>query len=186
MKAKHAFAVLFLLSATTLADPIPLPEVAQTEAPARPLFVDPDGGKTWNIFGLQIVGKVMSEQTRGQYSVVVSTTPPGGGPPLHLHQHEDELFYVVDGEFEFVCGEEKATVGKGAVVVLPRGIPHAFRNVGEEPGMLMNTITPGGFEQFFEEIDRLPKDRPLDREVVTAIAARYGLSFLPAPVEEDD
>jgi hypothetical protein len=40
-------------------------------------------------------------------------------------------------------------------------------------------MTPGGFEQFFVEIDQLPKDQPLDREQVATIAARYGLRFLP-------
>ena len=146
--------------------------------PAKPLFVDPDGGKAWNIFGLKIVGKVMSDETRGQYAVVVSTTPPGGGPPKHVHVNEDELFYVLEGTFEFSCGDQTETAEKGAVVVLPRGIPHTFRNIGESPGMLMNTITPGGFEEFFEDIDQLPKDQPLDRAKVEEIAARYGLTFI--------
>jgi len=146
----------------------------------EPLFVDADGGRTWNIFGLEIVGKVMGEETGGRYSVVVSTTPPGGGPPLHVHEGHDEMFYVVEGDFEFRSGEQVARAGKGAVVVLPRGLPHGFRNVGTTPGTLMNTITPGGFEDFFEEIDLLPKDQPLDREKVAVIAAKYGLRF-PAP-----
>lgn len=156
-----------------------MPQAADTSRISEPVFVDPDAGRTWNIFGLQIVGKIMSEQTAGQYSVVISTTPPQGGPPLHVHSHEDEMFYVLEGEYEFRCGDEARRVSAGTLVHLPRGIPHGFRNVGTAPGVLMNTITPGGFEQFFEEIDQLPKDKPLDRGKVTEIAAKYGLRFLP-------
>lgn len=142
------------------------------------VFVDADAGKTWNIFGLKIVGKIMSEETAGQYAVVMSTTPPAGGPPLHVHEKEDELFYVVKGTYEFRCGDDLRTVSEGALVHLPRRKPHSFKNIGDTPGVLLNTISPGGFEGFFEEIDQLPKNQPLDRKKVAEIAANYGLKFL--------
>jgi mannose-6-phosphate isomerase-like protein (cupin superfamily) len=158
-----------------------IPEDYATEGIEDPFWVDADAGTTWNIFGLEIVGKVMSDQTNGAYSVVISTTPPEAGPPLHIHQHEDELFYILKGTYEFRCGDEIITANEGDLVHLPAQVPHNFRNIGTEPGMTMNTMTPGGFEQFFVEIDRLPKEKPLDQEQVATIAARYGLRFLPNP-----
>ncbi len=146
---------------------------------AAPFWVEAEAGTTWKIFGLEIVGKIMSAQTDGAYSVVISTTPPEGGPPLHVHEHEDELFYILRGTYEFRFGDETITANAGDLVHLPAHIPHTFRNIGSEPGMAMNTMTPGGFEQFFVEIDQLPKDQPLDRSQVAAIASRYGLQFLP-------
>ncbi len=89
------------------------------------------------------------------------------------------MFYVLEGEYEFRCGEQKEIVSKGALVHLPRKLPHSFKNIGQTPGVLMNTITPGGFEAFFEEIDQLPKDKPLDHQKVASIANKYGLRFLP-------
>lgn len=160
------------------------------DAPAPPskparvneaVFVEADAGRTWNIFGLEIVGKIMSEQTNGDYAVIMSSTPPEGGPPPHVHQHEDEVFYVLEGNYSFICGEKEIQASKGDLVHLPRGIPHSFRNIGNETGVLLNTITPGGFEKFFEEVDRLPKDQPLDRAKVEEIAAKYALKFLPPP-----
>ena len=144
-----------------------------------PFWVDADAGISWKIFGLEIIGKVMSRQTSGKYAVVMSNTPPEGGPPLHVHQHEDELFYVLEGTYEFRFGEETVVVNPGDLVHLPRHIPHSFRNIGSEPGVTMNTITPGGFEQFFVEIDQLPKDQPLEPQQIAEIASRYGLQFLP-------
>lgn len=142
------------------------------------LVVEPNAGKVWNVFGLQIVGKIMSEDTKGEYSVIMSNTPPNGGPPKHVHQNEDELFYVLQGKYEFVCGDEVINAEKGALIHLPKGIPHAFKNIGDTEGILMNTISPGSFEQFFDEVDQLPKDKPIDRDKVKEIAAKYNLSFL--------
>ncbi len=153
-------------------------EVDVAQHSSNAVYVDAEAGKTWNIFGLKIVGKIMSEETAGQYAVVMSTTPPAGGPPLHVHEKEDELFYVVKGTYEFRCGDALKTVSEGALVHLPRGKPHSFKNVGDTPGVLLNTISPGGFEVFFEDIDQLPKDQPLDRTKVAEIAAKYGLKFL--------
>ncbi len=154
----------------------------QTEASAieAPIFIDSTGGKTWNIFGLQIVGKIFSEDTNGAYSVIVSTTPPDGGAPPHIHEVEDELFYVLEGEFSFTCGEETFLAKKGAVVVLPKGTPHSFKNTGGTTGRMMNTITPGGFEQFFEEVDQLPKNGPPDPVTLSNLAMKYKLRFLQA------
>lgn len=149
------------------------------ETAAAPFWVEADAGTTWHIFGLEIVGKVMGSQTNGAYSVVISHTPPEGGPPLHVHEHEDELFYILKGTYEFRFGDETVIANPGDLVNLPAHIPHTFRNIGSEPGMAMNTMTPGGFEQFFVEIDQLPKDQPLDRSQIAAIASRYGLQFLP-------
>lgn len=149
--------------------PAPIPEL---------VVVERDAGKVWNLFGLQIVGKVFSRDTGGAFAVIESRVPPGGGPPRHVHEHEDEMFYVLEGEFEFSSGDETARAGRGALVVLPRGLPHGFRNVGDRPGVLINTITPGGFEAFFEAVDRLPKDRPLDREQVEQIGESFGLTFV--------
>lgn len=144
----------------------------------NPIFVDEAGGKTWNIFGLQIVGKIFSEDTNGAYSVIVSTTPPEGGAPPHVHEIEDELFYVLEGEFSFTCGDETFLAKKGAVVVLPKGKPHSFKNTGGTTGRMMNTITPGGFEQFFEEVDQLPKDGPPDPVTLSSLAMKYKLRFI--------
>ena len=175
------FCLLLLLLAFSCCQPsasseTEIPAEKVTEAP--PLFVDPEGGKVWNIFGLQIVGKVFSEDTDGAYSVIVSHTPPEGGAPPHVHDIEDELFYVLEGEFTFVCAGESFQAKKGAVVVLPKGKPHSFKNTGTTVGRMMNTITPGGFEKFFDEVDQLPKDGPPDPVVLSELAMKYKLRFL--------
>lgn len=135
-------------------------------------------GKTWNIFGLEIVQKISTEDTDDSYAVIMSTTPPGSGPPLHIHQNEEEIFYVVKGEYEFSYGEEIETLRNGDMIILPRGIPHGFKNIGSTDALLLNTISPGGFEKFFDEVDELPKDQPIDPKELAFIAGKYGLVFV--------
>ena len=70
----------------------------------------------------------------GAYSVTEDVTPPGGGAPPHIHHRENEMFYVLEGEFEFRCGDRVFNATKDALVALPKEIPHALKNTGNAPG----------------------------------------------------
>ncbi|MCH2175176.1 MAG: cupin domain-containing protein [Lentisphaeria bacterium] len=142
------------------------------------LHVTKEAGIVYPIFGVKIVEKISSEQTSGQYSVIETTTPAGGGPPLHLHLNEDELFYVVEGKYKFYCGDQVIKAETGSFVFLPKGTPHRFENIGKAKGITINTITPGGFEKFFAEINQLAKVQQRDRKKIAQIATKYKLSFI--------
>ena len=114
--------------------------------------------------------------TNGAMSVWESLVAPEEGPPMHIHTAEDETFYVLDGTFRFWCGEESFEAGPGTVAVLPRGIPHTFKNTGGTTGKLLCVCTPGGFEEFFIELER---DKVTDPATLAAIGERYGVRFIP-------
>ncbi len=122
--------------------------------------------------------KIHGRDTGGTLSQITTTCGPKIGPPLHVHHREDETFYVIAGEFEFICGGERTTGGPGTVARLPRGVPHRFANIGTSPGHLLVTMTPSGFEGFFEEIGALTREEQADMPQVVALAARYGLEFV--------
>ena len=90
------------------------------------------------------------------------------------------MFFVLAGTFQFICGDEQFIGGVGANVLLPRNVPHTYPNLGTTEGRLLVTVTPGGFEGFFVEIDRTRASEPAE---IMAIAARFGLSFLPPRAE---
>jgi mannose-6-phosphate isomerase-like protein (cupin superfamily) len=87
----------------------------------------------------------------GMWDVVV---PPGTGPTRHTHTREVEVFRVIDGTFRFWCGDEQFDAPAGTTVTLPPYVAHHWRNMGDTPGRLFAIVAPGGFEQFFIEIDR--------------------------------
>jgi quercetin dioxygenase-like cupin family protein len=135
---------------------------------------------------LAVVGDVIrihigSAETGGVFSMIEEISPPGGGPPPHIHRDEDEGFYVLEGEVEFLLGDRWVRVAPGASAFGKRGVPHTFRNVGSAPSRVLATISPGGFERFFEEVDRMAQSAPPTPEQLVALGGRYGLQFLPPP-----
>jgi quercetin dioxygenase-like cupin family protein len=128
--------------------------------------------------------KATGEDTNGAFALAESETPPGGGPPAHVHHREDELFAILEGEFEFLAGDHTIRASKGAFVYAPRLIPHAFKNVGPGTGRMLVTATPAGFERFVMEAGTsveespLPPTGPPDVARLVEIGARYGIEFL--------
>jgi len=93
--------------------------------------------------------KVSAKDTGAELSIFEYHGKEKGGPPLHLHYHQDEVFYVAEGEYIFQCGEEKFQLGKGDMIFLPREVPHTFAQVTGE-GKLLYFFQPSGkMEEFF-------------------------------------
>lgn len=117
------------------------------------------------------------EQTGGLYSFFEVTTPPGGGPPLHIHQDVDESFYVIDGEYEIELDGEKHKAPTGTLVYGPRGVGHAFVNTWRKPSRMLCIATPGGVEDWFEELGRLlDRQGPPEWEAMQALATKHRIT----------
>ena len=84
--------------------------------------------------------------TDGSYCLLEQVLPAGPAAPPHLHMEMDEMFYVLDGEVEFLLGDRRATASKGSLAFIPRGTLHGFQ-VGAAGARLLNLYTPAGFER---------------------------------------
>ena len=143
-----------------------------TERDRRPLWV----------MGAVLEIVVDGDQTGGAYAVAEDRSSPGFGPPPHLHTHEDEAFYVIEGEYLFGSGEGEVRAGPGAFIHAPKGHLHWWRNVGEGPGRHLEIFVPAGLERMFEEIGEPVSDRdgappPPDPARLLEVAPRYGVEF---------
>lgn len=130
---------------------------------------------------------VTGSETGGAYFAMEALVPPGGGPPPHIHRNEDETFYVLEGECEFLLGDRWITAGVGDFVNVPRGAVHCFSNRSTADSRLVVTFTPAGIERFFEEaLERaVDPDQPPPTDNHDEVAARYaaaapryGIEFL--------
>ncbi len=126
-------------------------------ARSRPFAVPPGGGDVIEgPAGGPLTFKARGEQTAGVLTVIENVVAPGDGPPLHVHANEDEAWWVIEGLLRFRLGDELAEAPAGTFVFVPRGVAHAFQNVGATPARLLVLFTPAGMERFFDTFATLP------------------------------
>lgn len=115
--------------------------------------------------------------TGGLYSFYEVLMPAGEGSVRHVHHDTDESFYVTDGEFEIKIGDEVHKATPGTMVYGPRGVVHSFYNTWDGPSTMLCTMTPGGIEDFFEELGELLSrpGRP-EWEQIKAVGERHRIS----------
>src|SRR3712207_2537322 len=90
-----------------------------------------EGRRSLWVLGELLTYKIPSQHTGGAYSLFEVNAQPGAGPPPHVQHREDEAFYVLEGEYEFLSAEETLRVGAGSLLYVPKGTLHAHKNVGE-------------------------------------------------------
>lgn len=138
-------------------------------------------GQVAMAFGCHLI-RIRAAETGGTMGAFEAVVPAGEGPPLHLHEREEEFFRVMSGRFGFWCGDDYIELEEGGLAVLPRGVPHRFQNIGQTEGRLLVVVTPGGFEGFFPAVENT---RPGSMDEVGLLAARFGLRFVDArPAEQ--
>ena len=95
-----------------------------------------------------------SAETQGAYVVIVGAFPPGHpAPPLHIHPHTDEAFYVADGDATFQLGDREVPATAGCLVFVPRGMPHTVWNSGDRPLRGLIVVSPGEAEHVLVPVE---------------------------------
>jgi quercetin dioxygenase-like cupin family protein len=135
-------------------------------------------GPTSNILDIKISG----QDTEGQLLVLEQTgINPKGGPPLHIHHGEDEVCYIIEGEYIFQVGDEKLPIKPGDTIFLPRGIQHAFVQLSEKSKMLLTYQPAGKIEAFFKTLASISV--PPSPQEVAQIFEAHGMKIVGAPLK---
>lgn len=140
-------------------------------------FAAGEGEAIWFLGTLATI-KASSALTGGVMSMVEFLHPPGFSTPLHVHQYEDEAFYILEGAIRGINGDHPWFADAGSFVWLPRGIPHGYAVVGDVPVRSLVITIPSGFDQFVTEVGvpaesrTLPQPSAPDFEKLLAAAAR--------------
>ena len=133
--------------------------------------------------GVGVVFKLYSQDTGGQFALVEHPISPGTLVRPHVHHNEDEFSYVLEGEVGFQLGE-KVIYGKpGALISKPRDIWHTFWNESAQPARILEIISPGGFEHYFEELfELIISGRIQDPETHAALGRKYHIEYDPSRI----
>ncbi len=121
--------------------------------------------------------RIRSRQTGDAFCVCEATTLPGDGVSLHVHERDDEFYYILEGALEMEAGGDHFTAAAGALVVIPRTVPHKFRNSGTVPARALMIFRPGGFDDMLEQL-REAERGSLGEEERRQILRRWGITGL--------
>ena len=155
-------------------------------ATLRPYVRSAEPGNSFWYVGQLMSALAEGEDTGGRLTVFEILFPPDSGPPLHVHEREDEAFYVLEGGLSVRMGDEEFDALAGSFVFQPRGIPHAFRSSSDGARVLL-LVTPSGFEGYFRALSRpaeamtLPPAGPPSPEQMAAMEAAladHGCTFV--------
>ena len=152
-----------------------------------------EGGEPlWHLGGLNVL-KATGAETAGQLWVMEQTFRRGPGAPMHVHHHEDEAWFVLEGRFTVVVGDQVHTLEQGDFAWGPRDVAHGFA-VDTPTGRCLTLATPAGFEHFFRQtgepagaldLPPAPLGPPSQAQVdgLARALVTYGVDLLGPPPE---
>lgn len=127
----------------------------------KPIILPPNAGRTYHCGAMTAVFKADEEETNANYSISEWWLQPNSdGPGAHLHEENDEVFYVLDGTTSFLVGDKWIDAAKGTFIRIPANTMHDFANRTHEKTGVLNFFIPGGFERNMPSIVKWFEENP--------------------------
>jgi quercetin dioxygenase-like cupin family protein len=121
---------------------------------------------------------ISGKQTGGRFAVIETRERCDATPPRHIHAHEDEIVYVLEGRVLFETAGNQIPASAGCCVFLPRDSEHSYRIESDEARLLI-VVAPAGLEGYYRELHRPVAHESAQPEIerVVTLAARFGLTI---------
>ena len=138
-------------------------------------IVGPDGGESIQLGPTRM--RILEDGSTTNHRLgigEITLAPHTDGPPQHRHARHDEGFYVVSGLARFTVGTESYDAPAGTLVMLPPGAPHTFANPTDGTTVLLHTVTPDLYVQYFRDLRQMIADgHGLDETALIDTMRRY-------------
>jgi quercetin dioxygenase-like cupin family protein len=142
-------------------------QTEREEGDVEPYALNAGEGWTYSA-GIDFTVKAGELRSTNGAAFIEYVTRKGEEPPDHTHPTEDEMFYVLEGEVTFRCGERRFEVGAGGFVFLPHGVEHGYALRSDGPIRLIVVTAPprapseswDGFVSSFESSGELVGQPP--------------------------
>ena len=126
---------------------------------------------SWNILGQVYTPKQMTDDSFSWHA----TFPEESIVPPHVHPHQDEYIYVLEGRIDLILDGKTTSASVGDLVRMPRGIPHAFFNNSGAPVQALFWAAPAGkLVELYRRIHNM--SNPAE---VVKVAREYDVVFMP-------
>jgi len=116
-------------------------------------------GQAWWFLDTLVVEHLMASGTGPV--VLEMTLPVGAAPPLHLHHDLDDSSFLLDGQMVVRCGDQILLARPGDWLSMPRGVPHAFRVVGDQPARILLVHDNDSFLELIRDLGQPASARQL-------------------------
>ncbi|MEO5999577.1 MAG: cupin domain-containing protein [Chitinophagaceae bacterium] len=173
---RRSFLMISLLAAPVLM----LAKPPKKKRPDKGIKVDA-GKDRFNspiMHGLDL--KLSGKDTDGDLCIFESTAPKKSGSPMHIHHHQDEWFYVFEGEMIIKVGNDTFHMKPGDSVFAPRGVPHADYIVSDGTRRLSLFQPAGSIEGFFGKLSKM-KTFPASRKL-KKLYHEFGMDIIGPPL----
>jgi mannose-6-phosphate isomerase-like protein (cupin superfamily) len=155
------------------------------DASQGPRNLGANAGKAVDLGSVGVRFMAWTEETGGGFSLVEHPIPPRTlVAPVHRHSREDEYSFVIEGRMGALLGDDVIYASAGDLAFKPRNQWHTFWNPDDTPCRILEIISPGGFEHFFDELDEAMQRPDFAPEKMGELGARYGLEFQPESVPQ--
>ena len=108
----------------------------------KPIIVPP--GEGHRVGNVEFLARTVDTP---RFTFGIIDIAPGRQVDAHVHDGEDDAFYILEGELTFFFGDEEAAAGPGTFVLAPADVEHGFRNDGDQPVRMLNIHAPAGFDR---------------------------------------
>lgn len=88
---------------------------------------------------------VLLSATKSQVAVMRLTPGKASGPMGNEHPKSEQVLFVVEGELYAEIGQEKATLRKGDIAIVPAGADHRFVNKSGSDVLTLNVYAPPAY-----------------------------------------
>ena len=153
---------------------------------------DPVKGKYFWFLNTLVCIRISAAAGRDGMCLIEHWAPPGDSPPLHIHQNEDEIFYILEGESRFRLEDSELRAGPGDSVIASKGVRHTYRVESHTGGRFLTVTHGSDFERFVyalgrpaERVELPPQSVPTPEAVaqLTSVAAGYGIDLCGPPLQ---
>lgn len=147
---------------------------------SAPVIRMPADNRGVTLGGQPMVFLVTGEDTK-HTSMFDWTIPAGFATGCHVHRVQEETFYVLEGECEWMVGDQVVRATPGTFLFVPPGVPHNITNVSASPARVLMTVSPPGHEHYFRRLSELAQQgRHSDPKAVGELRASYDTDQLSA------
>jgi quercetin dioxygenase-like cupin family protein len=147
---------------------------------AKAVIRMPGEGREVTLAGQPMIFLATGEDTK-HTSMFDWTVPAGFSTGLHVHRTQEETFYVLEGECEWLIGEQLIHAKPGTFAFIPPGVAHNIGNASDRPARMLMTVSPPGHENYFEELSEVvSRGSPPDANVIAELRSRYDTDQISA------